>query len=57
VVLNHADHMFARDHADEVAPLILNHLDQGLQAEFGTIASHSARECLRVAVAQTTRGS
>ncbi len=32
VVLNHADHVFARDHADEVAPLILDHLDQGLQA-------------------------
>jgi pimeloyl-ACP methyl ester carboxylesterase len=32
VLLNHADHMFARDHADEVAPLILDHLDQGLQA-------------------------
>ena len=30
VILNHADHMFARVHADEVAPLILEHLEQGL---------------------------
>ena len=27
VILNHANHTFARDHADEVAPLILNHLE------------------------------
>lgn len=26
VVLNHLDHMFARDHADDVAPLIVEHL-------------------------------
>jgi pimeloyl-ACP methyl ester carboxylesterase len=30
VILNYADHMFARDHADEVAPLILDHLERGL---------------------------
>jgi len=29
-ILDHADHMFARDHADEVAPLILDHLERGL---------------------------
>jgi pimeloyl-ACP methyl ester carboxylesterase len=29
-LLNHADHMFARDHADEVAPLIQHHLEHGL---------------------------
>jgi hypothetical protein len=39
LILSHADHMFDRDHADEVAPLILNHLEQALAA----MASPTAR--------------
>ena len=32
VVLNHVDHMFARDHASDVAPLILEHLSDSSAA-------------------------